>query len=263
MNKSTARGFSLLELLIVVGILMAVMGMVFTYISGAQRRFDTEQTKIDMTQQSREFMDSIARDLHMAGYPQRRMFQPALLGATWYDSPLVATGIVSITPTSLLMEGDADNDGQVDSVLYQLVADFPVGAPVPNQCPCRLQRGTRVKLGVPAVATPAPLNQPIPSFFIEAQGIINSAGTIPLGNVGLGNFAGYVNEPIFRAYDVAGAPIALPVDLNTMNPVTGQSRVFDIRSIRVTLNVLGSQADNQTRVRPVMSISTTVGMNNF
>jgi prepilin-type N-terminal cleavage/methylation domain-containing protein len=259
-NKNKARGFSLMELLVVTVILMAVMGTVFTYINLAQRRFDTEQTKIDMTQQSREFMDSVARDLHMAGYPNRRMFQPGFLGATWYDSPRVATGIVSMSATTLLMEGDADNDGQVDSVLYQLVPDFPVGAPIPNQCPCRLQRGTLVKQVAP---TPAPMNQGAPAFYIEAQGIINSAGAIPLGNVGLGNFAGYVNEPIFRAYDVAGAPIALPVDLNTMNPVTGQSRVFDIRAIRVTLNVLGSQADNQTRVRPVMSISTTVGMNNF
>lgn len=263
MNKTTARGFSLIELLIVVVVLMAVMGAVFRYINIAQRRFDTEQTKIDMTQQSREFMDSIARDLHMAGYPNRRMFQPGFLGAVWYDSPQVATGIVSMTATSLRLEGDVDNDGAVDSVLYQLVADFPVGAGVPTQCPCRLQRGVRAKqIGVPS---PMPLNQPNPVFFIEAQGIINSAGGIAggLGNVGPGNFAGYVNEPIFRAYDVAGAPIALPVDLNTMNPVTGQSRVFDIRAIRVTLNVLGAQPDNQTRVRPVMSMSSTIGMNNF
>ena len=57
MQNTRQRGFSLIELLIVTVILLAVVGTVMTYISTAQRRFDSEQTRIDITQESREFMD--------------------------------------------------------------------------------------------------------------------------------------------------------------------------------------------------------------
>src|SRR6267142_5168972 len=85
---------------------------------------------------------------------------------------------------------------------------------------------------------------------ILAQGIVNSGNTWPLGAVE-GNFAAYTAEPVFRAYDVNGTAVPLPVDLNTVNPATGRSWVFDIRTIRVSLNVIGATTDNQTRVRPV------------
>jgi hypothetical protein len=259
-KTSRARGFSLIELMIVTLILMTVFGLVMTYIRNAQRRFDAEQTKIDMTQETREFMDSIARDLHMAGYPHPRMYTLGAVPNPWWDNQAVATGIVSVSSTQLLLEGDVDGDGRVDAVRYQLVADDPAPPGIPVNCPCRIQRGVRPKQNA---ATPAPLNQPLPSFYVEAQGVINSGGTIGLGPVGLGNFAPYIGQPVFQAYDVSGAPIALPVTLNDINPVTGQPRVFDIRTIRITLSVLGAQPDNQTRVRPVMNMSTTAGINNY
>jgi prepilin-type N-terminal cleavage/methylation domain-containing protein len=266
-KKSRARGFSLIELLVATVILLTVVAVVMGYISGAQRRFDSEQTKIDMVQQSREFMDQMARDLHMVGYPNSRMYRPGFLPApNWYDSRFVAAGIASLSATQLLMEGDVDSDGTVDAIVYQLVRDFPAGAPVPASCPCRMQRGRSPKID--GVATPVPMNQPLPAFYVEAQGVINSANTIPLGAVGPGGFAGYTAQPIFQAYDVNGVPIALPIDMDTANPAnidpaTGKPWVTEIRTIRVTLNVLGVLPDNQTGVRPVTTMSTTARINNY
>jgi prepilin-type N-terminal cleavage/methylation domain-containing protein len=257
-KNSRARGFSLVELLVATVILLTVVAVVMGYISTAQRRFDTEQTKIDMTQQSREFMDQMARDLHMAGYPNQRMYQPGFLPApNWFDSPVVATGIVSLSTTQLLMEGDVDSDGFVDAIRYQLVADFPAFPGPAVSCPCRLQRGRLQK------QAGGPLGQPLPPWFVEAQGIINSAGAIPLGNVGNGAFGGYTATPIFQAYDVNGAPIPLPVDINSIDLATGKPWTTEIRTIRVTLNLIGALPDNQTGIRPVMTMSTTARINNY
>jgi len=259
-NKNTQRGFSLVELLVATAILMFVVAAVMSYISTAQRRFDSEQTKIDMTQESREMMDQIARDLHMVGYPNSRMFAPGVLpNPNWFDAREVAVGIVRITPTLLKFEGDVDGDGFVDAVTYEVVQDFPPAPAAQVSCPCRIKRGVRQKQ---VAATPAPLNQPDPTFFVEAQGIVNSGNTIALGAVE-GNFAAYTAEPVFRAYDVNGTAVPLPVDLNTINPATGRSWVFDIRTVRVSLNVIGATADNQTRVRPVITMSSTAKVNNF
>ena len=254
-HNSRERGFSLVELLIATAILISVVAIVMGYIGTAQRRFDTEETKMDMTQESREFMDQIARDLHMVASPHERMFAPGVLPSpNWYDDTRVATGIVSMTASQLKFEGDVDNDGTVDAITYQLVADFPPAAPV--TCPCRIRRLRWPK------QPGGPLNQPQPFFFVSAQGIINSGGTIALGAVP-GNFAGYTAEPVFRAYDANGTAIALPIDLNTINPATGKSWVFDVRTVRVTLNVLGSLNDNQTKIPPVITMSTTAKINNF
>jgi len=259
-NKNRQRGFSLIEMLVATAILLLVVGTVMSYISTAQRRFDSEQTKIDLTQESREMMDQIARDLHMAGYPNSRMFGPGVLpNPNWFDGTQVAVGIVRITPALLKFEGDVDGDGTVDAVTYDVVPDFPPAPAVPVSCPCRIRRGVRQKQGA---AAPVPLNQPDPLFFVEAQGVVNSGNTWPLGAVE-GNFAAYTAEPVFRAYDVNGTAVPLPVDLNTVNPATGRSWVFDIRTIRVSLNVIGATTDNQTRVRPVITMSSTAKVNNF
>src|SRR5687768_3760389 len=254
-QNTRQRGFSLIELLIVTVILLAVVGTVMTYISTAQRRFDSEQTRIDITQESREFMDMMTRDMHMLGYPNSRMFAPGVLGNPWFDDRRVAAGIVIMTASSIRFEGDVDGDGNVDSVLYDLAADFPPNAPV--SCPCRLRRTRNTKqAGLGALA------QPTNWFHQAAQGIINSRGTIPLGAVD-GNFGAYTAEPLFRAFDANGVEIPLPIDLNTINPATTRPWAFDVRTIRVTLNVLGEREDNQTSVRPVITLTSKAKINNY
>ena len=78
-RKAAQQGFSLLELMIVLLVLSVMMGAVFSQIRLVQIRSTAEQTKLDMFQESREFMDQLQRDLHEAGYPNIRNFGPSVV----------------------------------------------------------------------------------------------------------------------------------------------------------------------------------------
>src|SRR5690242_7489922 len=68
--KEQQAGFSLIELLITIIVLIIVMGAVFSQINQIQKKTKVESVKLDLTQESRDFMDQFARDLHMCGYPR-------------------------------------------------------------------------------------------------------------------------------------------------------------------------------------------------
>ncbi len=59
-------GFSLLELMIVLIILLGISAAIFQTINLTTQRSSAEQTKVDMFQEAREFMDQMSRDLRQA-----------------------------------------------------------------------------------------------------------------------------------------------------------------------------------------------------
>src|ERR1700752_1419407 len=75
-------GFSLLELMIVVVLVMAISGVMLQVINLAGARSVTEQAKTDVFQEAREFMDQMSRDLRQAGYPSPRNVSAAVLTAS-------------------------------------------------------------------------------------------------------------------------------------------------------------------------------------
>lgn len=253
------RGFSLIELLVAMGILTIVLAVVFNEVDKVQKRYRTEETKLDIFQEARNFMDRFVRDLHSAGYPGAKMYQAGVitLNPPENDSR-VATGLVSVSSTDLRFEADVDGNGQVDSVRYTLQANG-------GTCPCRLRRSQVVKLN----ATP-PLNQPT-NYFNMVDDVVNSAGSGGPGPNGALTIAGnspvgvsnnilyqdYAGAAIFQAFDRNGNPVALPVNI-TGNP----NAVRSIRTIRVTLNVLAAAVDPQTLQRPAVSLTASARLQN-
>jgi prepilin-type N-terminal cleavage/methylation domain-containing protein len=129
------RGFTLLELLLVLGILGLVTGAVFSQMGVAQQRMTTEGVKLDDFQQARDFVDQFFRDINQIGDPNTRMadttsllWSPALdaTARTSYGpwvSPYIkdsrfAMGLVQIGPTFLRFEGSVNGVGNVQSVIY-------------------------------------------------------------------------------------------------------------------------------------------------
>lgn len=281
-QKNAERGFSLIELMVVCLVLVIVLGGVFRIINHIMQRSQVEQVKVDLTQQAREFVDEFERDVHQAGYPNCRMVSTPGAATNCppdYTNPLVAqnasvaAGLVLVSNTEVIFEGDVDGDGVVDTVWYRLV-DQNGTYPPTTTCPCTIQRSQ-----MPKAAGTLPLAQPT-LFSQELQNIVNSgvvAGTTPYGTGlaisgntvwGQTNTAYYAaittfkDYPVFTAYDQNGAVIQLPLDLSTAN---GQANIPNIKSLRLTINLLANAVtgtDQKTNSRPVETLMGNVRLVN-
>jgi prepilin-type N-terminal cleavage/methylation domain-containing protein len=278
---SKARGFSLLELMVSMAILFVVVGAAVNYIGIATQRSKLEQTKVDLAQEGREFVDEFERDFHQAGYPGCDTFNNlgAINCATTanYNNASLAMGLVSISYTNIVFEGDVNGDGLVESVQYRLV-DSNLAYP-PASCPCILQRSQVQKVA----GLSAPAYTQATSWSQELQNVVNSGspagnaaygGGVPIaGNVLFGGGAAtndayyaavssFRDYPVFSAYDQNGNLVALPLNSTTL---AGQQGLTQIRSIRLTINLLGSGLsgyDMKTGLRPVVTLMGDARRNN-
>src|SRR5258708_12723912 len=118
--NSRQRGFSMIELMLVLVILSIVVGGIFTQMDQAQQRAYTERIKLDNMQEARDFVDQFFRDINQIGYPNVRMMDvtspswaPALSTPPTYawnnayaNDNRMAIGLVNITNTSIQFDTD-------------------------------------------------------------------------------------------------------------------------------------------------------------
>lgn len=256
------RGFSLLEMLIVVAVLSLVMGAIFNTIVDGMKKYRLEENRVNTTQESREFLDQIVRDLHSAGYPGLKMFQPAALGANPTYNTFVSAGLVAVSATDIWFEGDVDDSQQVQSVRYTLQKNAN------GDCPCTMLRGTIIKV------QGAPTAQNV-QYNTELQNVINSTGgaapyvidgSSTFGGTTVTNdvlYASYKTVPVFSFYDQNGNAVVVPNDLQGGNLNTGIAAAANVRMISVALNLLSSTQDLQTHLRSGVSMRAMVKLNNL
>lgn len=233
-NKATA-GFTLIELLVSLAILVTVTGAVFEQINSMQKKSASEAVNVDLTQQSRDFLNQTVRDLHMAGYPGPGMYSNPI------NLSLVAYGLIRVSPTEILMEGDVNNDGAVESVHITYVASDPND---PN-CPC-IRRSAQPKIDADSFSQLTNL------FYTETQQVFPP-----------GTGAGQSGEDLFAYYDQNGNPVPIGsgVDISTpAGPTTqsGQALISSIKTVKINLSLLTNQRDPLTGnfVRTSMSASS-------
>ncbi len=255
-------GFSLLELVLVLAILTVIMGVVFEQINSVQTRYKTEESRLDITQESREFVDQLVRDLHTAGYPSYHLYALASLPSPPTNSNLVAAGLVAVSATDLWFEGDTDGDGKVDSIRYTLTN-------VGGYCPCTLSRSNVVK-----VNNVAPSSQAT-SYAVDLQNVANSTGSAtayPIsGKTRFGSplisndsyYSTFKTAPLFAYYDINGNAITVPDDLSTAaNLNAGIAAAANVYRISIVVNVLAASPDIKTGVRPAVTMRSQVRIYN-
>ena len=236
MAKQQVRGFTLVELLVSMAILLIVSGAVFSQIMQIQKRANAESASLDMNQQAREFLDQTVRDLHMSGYPSASMYSNPK------DMSVVAAGLVSVSSTQILLEGDVDSDGIVQSVQISYVASDPNDA----RCPC-IRRSAVNKTNFDS------LHQGTTPYYTETQ-FVMPPGTGP----------GQSGEDLFAYYDQNGAEISLIKTLGTVDismpgtPTTpsGQSIISSIKTVKINLSLLNRQGSEKNIMRTSMSATS-------
>jgi hypothetical protein len=245
------------------------MAVTMSAIMDVQKRQRVEEAKVDLNQESREFVEQIVRDLHGSGYPSASMYTtPPATPAV--NSNQVAAGLVDGQTTSIQFEGDMDHDGNVEVVRYQLISD-PTNV-VAGRCPCILQRAQ-----IPKVNNIAPTAQvfAVADFTTEVDGIINSSGALPkvidgsfkaTDNVTVvlndTYYASYKIDPIFRYFDINGLELT-PSGAGTFTDPSGTAKATtDVRAVRINVNTMSKVVDPITRTFPVNQQKSTARISN-
>ena len=236
---ANSRGYTLLELLISLVILLTVTGALFEQINQMQKKSSSEAMKLDMNGAARDFLDQTVRDLHMSGYP----------GASMYSNPQdlsrVAVGLVSISPTQIVFEGDVNNDGTVYSVNIQYLASDPNNPGNPN-CPCIRRIAGQKQSGFDS------LHQPAGGTFTETPHVFPP-----------GTGSGQSGEDLFTYFDQNGNPIdaSAGIDLTTLDPITQLPELLEVKTIKINLSLLTPMRDLGPDSYARTSMSATARLN--
>ena len=228
-GKSRERGFTLVEMLIVIAILATVTGGVFLQLNTAQQRLNTEQSKVDNFAEARDFVDQFFRDINQIGYPNGHMvsfLSPTL--TTAQQDNRVAVGLVKIDSNAIWFEGDVNGSGVVQSVQYKINGNSAV-----SPCSLCLQRSS-----VDKVNGTAPLSQSA-SWGTEVNDVITT--------------------PIFAYYDTTGAAIAtLPADISSNAAV-----LATVKTIHISLTIQNNAVIDPKTKQPIQtSFEGEVSLNN-
>lgn len=135
-RHSKQSGFSLVELLITLLVMGIVIGITLNGVNNVQKRNMAESSKLDMTEQAREALDQIVRDLHQAGWP-------TAASSSGNSAAPGTTALTTGSQSSVTFQGDLTGDGNIDTVTYQAV---PYSG---SACPCFIQR----TIAIPGLGT--------------------------------------------------------------------------------------------------------------
>jgi type II secretory pathway pseudopilin PulG len=223
-RRQSESGFSLLEMLVACALTTVIMGAIFAQLIQGQQTSNSEQVKLDLFQESREFMDQMSRDLRASGYPNTRNFTTDPTSPA-EQSTQEAVGLVKLDVGQLWFESSIDGSGNVSVIHYNLVTTG-------TNCPCLMRSQT------PKVAAD-PLTGQTETAQTEVQNVLNGA----------------TSDPIFQAYYADGTAVTLPIDITN-------NSMANINSIFVTLKVQSPYPDPATGQRPTMTLVSTVRLNN-
>jgi prepilin-type N-terminal cleavage/methylation domain-containing protein len=204
--RNTQSGFTAVEMMIALLILVIITGGIFAQIDLAQQRAVSEQIKLDNFQEARDFVDQFFRDVNQIGYPNSRMVDTtSLLWVPPLAFPLIndnrlAIGLVKIDANEIRFEGDMNGDGTIQSIIYMINGS--------TTCALCLQRSQVDKVtGDPLIG------QAAPNWGTETNDV--------------------VTNPIFSYFRADGTQVTgLPIDIST-----GAATIASVKTIKISLTI--------------------------
>lgn len=232
-GRNKQRGFSLIELLVVLLILGVVSGAIYAQIAAVQQRGRTEQTKLDYMQESRDFVDQFFRDINQIGYPNSRMvdttsalFVPALSSPLINDNRM-AVGLIKADAQEIRFESDIAGTGKVQSIIYKLNGS--------GTCALCFQRSQTDKV------SGDPLTGQTQNWGTEINDVVNAT--------------------VFTYFRADGTQVTgVPFDMST---AAGAQTLASIKSIQINVRVQNPNVfDPKTRQPIEMTFEGEVSINN-
>jgi prepilin-type N-terminal cleavage/methylation domain-containing protein len=221
-------GFSLIELLVALGIFLVVTGAAFTLLGNSQQRYRTESQVLNSFQEARLGLDQIVRDVNDAGYPPPSFFSaftpvnsastPFAWSPNYLVQPPCQLGGGCATPAAfdLIVETNPnpqDPASQVQWIRYQL------------QLPPQVQVPTLMRGMAPKVSGDDPAFDTAANLAPFVQNVVNTPA-----------------QPIFSyTCDTSTAPQAPPLPCPLA--VAADNVPTSIRDVIITLYVAAPQPD--------------------
>ena len=237
------HGFSLIEMMLVVGIMGIISAGILSQMNEAQQRGYSEQVKLDNFQEARDFVDQFFRDINQIGYPSSRLvdttslsWAPALTtqatyawANTYIFDNRMAMGFVKIDANAVQFEGDMIGNGVVQSIIYQINGS--------GSCALCLQRSQVDKISAD------PLTGQPTNWGTEVNDVLTN--------------------PIFSYFKADGTQIpnaSLPVDISTS---AGAQTLASIKTIKISLTIRNNSViDRKTSQAIETNFEGEVSINN-
>ena len=263
-SKNQQLGFTLVELLVALGIFLLITGAAFTLLSSSQQRYQTESQVLSSFQEARLGLDQMVRDINDAGYPP-----PSYLASgngnpfnyiasapfAWsvgagYPVNACQVGLGTCSTTSDLTPGDFDiiiettpnpNDTlcapscQVQWIRYQLVGTTLMRGMAPKVA------GTDPDTALTGQFAPVP--------FVE--NVVNNSPTLQIGQFQLSAayptlFPGNAPLPIFQYACDQPSVFPPPSPLPPCSGAGADNSPANIRDVAITLIVAAPLPDAST-----------------
>lgn len=255
--RKPERGFSLMELMLVLAIFLVVSGAVFELLNAAQIRYRAEQQFLESFQGARLGVDLIIRDIHNAGYPPPITFPgnfakpptPAAYPAGTWTDPLLAPagvqsrfaiGILGVTAAGAVSTTCTVNGGVTPCAIpnaFDLILELDVDPE--NAAPAPLIEWVRYNLPAPGGAATSTLFRTVRTKVV---------GGNPTSNPSIVPFVENVVQNSTQAVSATNpAVFTYECDPRQIIPGTNACLAEHIKNVYITLRVRSTRADIQTR----------------
>jgi prepilin-type N-terminal cleavage/methylation domain-containing protein len=237
----SAKGFSLIEMLVALTVFLVICGVAFELLTMAMKRFQSESQALGTFQEARFGLDQMVRDINDAGYPPLNQYS-----STPPDPTIYAISPIAWSPnypaTTCSIDITCITPGDFDIILETKVTPQDPTAKV-KWVRYQLQGTTLYRAIVDKVSGGDPDSATSSELVPYVQNVMNNASAAQIAQfraVYPLMFPGGAPVPIFSyTCDTSGGPESCPA-------AGGDNSPDNVRSVAITLIVMAPFPDAQT-----------------